>query len=153
MSEKEFQSFIGSFLTVSGVRSLHDVNGTSSRDNRDAKTEQEATALKLVDVGVHGGSTVDNGTDDDNPGADLHANLSSPSVDGRSDEEQSTDTSNLVHGRVDSSPFTVVGAAEEVEELLVGSQTTEDGSIKTVLRVWSVRCSRLFVDFLKLTIV
>jgi hypothetical protein len=63
----------------------------------------------------------------------LHAPFSTPGVGGRADEEESADTTNLVHGGVDGSPVAVVGSMEEVQELLVGGETTEDGTVEAVL--------------------
>lgn len=118
--------------TVGRVRGLNNVDGTSSRDDGDAETKQETTTLELTDVAVEGGGTVDDGANDDEPSTDLHANLPAPSIDSRTNEEQSSDTANLVHGRVDSSPRTVLGAVKEVKELLVGCQATEDGAVEAV---------------------
>lgn len=129
-------------LTVSRVRSLNDVDRTSGGDDRDTETKQEATTLELADVAVEGGCSVDDGADDDDPSANLHANLSSPSVDSWADKKQGADTTDLVHCGVEGSPWAIVSAVEEVEELLVRRQTTEHGAIESVLVRLSVTWPR-----------
>jgi hypothetical protein len=121
---------------VGWVSSLDDVDGTGSGNDGHAETEDEATGLELPKVGIERRSSVDDGANDDDPRADLHTNLSSPSINGWADEEEGADTTNLVHSGVESSPWTIVGAVEEVKECLVGGETTKDRAIKAVL--WSL---------------
>lgn len=135
-SEPESVAVSGDNATVGRVSGLDDINWTRSRDDRYTETEDKAAGLKLTKIAVQCCGSVDDRSNDDDPGADLHANLSSPGVDSGTDEEKSADTTDLVHSRVECSPFTVVGTVEEVKELLVGSESTKDGAVKAVLWPW-----------------
>lgn len=132
-SEPEAVAVGGDDATEGRVSRLYHVNWASRGDDRDAETENESTDLELSKAGVVSGGAIDNSSEDDDPCSDLHAPFSTPGVGGRADEEESADTTNLVHGGVDGSPVAVVGSMEEVQELLVGGETTEDGTVEAVL--------------------
>lgn len=64
------------------VVDLDDVHGARGRRDRDAEAEQEAAAHEGVGVGGH---ALDDGTDDDEAGADHHADAAAECVDGGTD--------------------------------------------------------------------
>lgn len=115
--------------------SLDDIDGTSSRDDRDTETEEETTTLELANVAANRSRTVDDRTNDDDPSANLHANFPSPGVDGRANEEEGAHPTDLVHGGVNGRPFAILRTVEESEEGLVRRETTEDGPVETVHRL------------------
>lgn len=131
-SEPEGIAVRGDDSSPSRMCCFDDVNGASGRDYRHAETEEKATTFQLRHVACNACSSVDNCADDDNRSADEHANLASPGIDGRSYKWQRDDSSNLIHGGVDSLPFTIDGAMEEFEEGLVCGETAEQGAIEAV---------------------
>lgn len=134
--EPEGVAVSGNDTTVCGVRGLDDVDWTRGRDDRNTETEQETPTHELMNTGVGDGSTGDDGAHDDQKGANEHTHPSSPGVDCRSHEGKSADTTNLVHGRDQTSPDTVVLSMKEGQEVcLVRSETTEQRTIKPVHRL------------------
>ena len=116
------------------MRDLNDVTWSSGTENTDTKTEEEATTHELPDrVGTssHAGN-LDNNTEDDNSGGAEHSSTSSPGIDSWADERNGGDGTDLVHGGDDTSPGTGVGNVEKGLEVLVGEESTEEGTIVTV---------------------
>lgn len=131
--EPETVAVGGDDATEGRVSGLNHVDWASRGDDRDAETEYEATGLELSKASIQSGGAVDDGSDDDDPGSDLHAHFSTPSVGRGTHEEESADTTNLVHGGVDGGPGTIVGSVEEVQEFFVGRETTKYGTVEAVL--------------------
>jgi hypothetical protein len=132
-SEPEAVAVGGDDTTEGRVSRLDHVDWAGRGDDRDAESEHESTNLELSKAAVVRSGAVDDGSKDDDPCSDLHAPFPTPGVGGRAHEEQSADTTDLVHSGVDGSPGAVVGSVEEVQELLVGGETTKDGTIEAIL--------------------
>jgi hypothetical protein len=114
---------------------LDDIDGSSRRSNRDTEPQQKPTAHELPLVMIGNGGSGDDSTDDDQNRAQKHAHSPSPGINGRANEGKSTDTADLVHGRDQTSPDTVVLTIEKLEEYLVGSQASEKRTVKTIHRL------------------
>ena len=135
------------------MRGLDDVDGACSRSYGDSETKEEASGHELVDRGGKSGCARDDGADNDDERADEHANTSTPSIDGWTDEWKGTDSANLIHGADKSSPdliislvsdlflskihmvaatHAIVAATEEVKKLGVGGQTAKKRAVEAV---------------------
>lgn len=88
----------GDDTTVGRVGDFDDVDGTGSGSDTDTEAEEEAASHELVDTGVDVGGELDDDADDDDPGANCHANSSTPCVDEGTDKGNGDDGSDLVHG-------------------------------------------------------
>lgn len=119
---------------VSWVRDLNDVTWSSCTENTDTKTEEEATTHKLSNrIGTcKCAGDLNNNTENDNSSRAEHSSTSSPGIDSWADERNGGDGTDLVHGGDDTSPGTGVGNVEEGLEVLVGEESTEEGTIVTV---------------------
>jgi len=131
--EPEAVAVGGDDAAESRVSSLDHVDWAGRRDDRDAESKYEATGLELGKIGIESGGAVDDCSDDDDPRSDLHAPFPTPGVGRRAYEEEGANATDLVHGGVDGSPWTVVGSIEKVQELLVCGETTKDGAVEAVL--------------------
>jgi hypothetical protein len=118
--------------TECGVAGLHDVDRPGSRGDGNAKAKQKATAHELVNAGVVDRGASDDGTHDDEEASNEHADSPSPRIDTGADKGESCDTADLVHGGDKASPNTVVGAMEESEEGLVGSETAKQRTVEAI---------------------
>ena len=94
------------YTTEGGVVELDDVHGPGSSSDRDTKAEKETATHELTLSSVSLRSTLDDCTDDDDEGANEHADSPTPGVNGGSDKGKGNDAANLVHGSDDTSPST-----------------------------------------------
>jgi len=95
-------------------------------------TENESATHELSNACIfEGGSRNDRAQQDDHR-ADEHTPATTPRINSGTDEGKSNDTSDLVHGRHDTSPNSSVGAMEESLELRVDEQAVEQTSIVAV---------------------
>lgn len=108
---------------------LDDVHGSSGGGDGDTETEQESTSHELTSAI---GSCLDAGTDDNDGCTDEHADSATPGVEGGTDEGKSHNTTNLVHGRDNTSPNTVVLGAITLLERRVLKQVVDQGTVITV---------------------
>ena len=84
---------------------LNDIHGTGRGSNGHTETEEEASTHELAG-GV--GGCLDGSSNNDSGGTNEHAPAATEAVDARTDERESDNTTDLVHGRDDTSPDTVV---------------------------------------------
>lgn len=101
-----------------GMARLDDVDGAGSGSDGDAKAEAESASHELVDGGVHAGGAGDDSANDDNKGADEHAETTTPGVDGWADEGEGTDAADLIHGADEASPYLSTLVRTCTEEVL-----------------------------------
>lgn len=85
--------------TVRRMGHFHDVGRTSGSGNGNTKTQQETPTHKLWDAGVVNGTDLDNDANNDNDGPDKHADSSAPGINGRTDEGDGDNRTDLIHGR------------------------------------------------------
>jgi hypothetical protein len=114
------------------VRALNNVHGTSRGSNGDTESQKETTTHELPDGPVGDGGSLDDGTDDDDECAHEHTRLASPGVDGRPNEGNGNDGTDLVHGRHDTGPDTGVLDVEEFLEVGIEEEGVEERPIVTV---------------------
>lgn len=124
----------GDNSSVGWVRDLDDVTWTGGTENTDAETEEETTTHELSDGVIASWNTGDlnDNTEDNDGGSTEHGSASSPGVDGWTDERNGDHGTDLVHSGDDTSPCTGVGDSEEGLEVLVGEESTKEGTIVTV---------------------
>lgn len=118
--------------TICRVDCLDNVDGPGSRSNGDTEAEKEATTHELMNAGICHGGTSDDRSKNDEQGTNEHAWSSSPGVNSGTDKRESTNASDLVHGRHQPSPYTIVGAVEVGQECFVGSETVEQASVEAI---------------------
>ena len=111
---------------------LDNVDGPGGGSDGDTETKQEASAHELADAGIVECGAGDDSAHDDEEASDEHAWSASPSIDGGTNEGESGDTADLVHGGDKAGPDAVVGAVEEGEEGFVGSETVEKRTIEAI---------------------
>ena len=114
---------------------LDNVDGPGGGGDGDTETKQEASAHELANAGVVECGAGDDSTHDDEEASNEHAGSASPGIDGGTNEGESRDTADLVHGRDKAGPDAVVGAVEKGEKGLVGSETIEKRTIKAIHRL------------------
>jgi hypothetical protein len=95
-------------------------------------TEDESTAHKLTDTCILEGRSRDDGTQQDDDRADEHTPTTAPCINSGTDEGECNNTTDLVHGRDNTSPDTGIGAMEKGFELGVDEQAVEQTSVVTV---------------------
>jgi hypothetical protein len=88
--------------TVSRVRDLNDVGGTSGSGDGDTETKEEAASHELINTSGLDTGDLDNDTDDDDERPNGHTGAASPSIDSRTNGGNSDDGTNLVHGSDDT---------------------------------------------------
>ena len=111
---------------------LDDVDGTSSGHDGDSESEEKASTLELCIRAVVHCQSVDDCTENDQTSARDHTETTTKVVNDGTSEGQRNDSTDLVHGRGDGSPWTVRSTMEPIQEGRVGGQTTEQGSVETV---------------------
>lgn len=114
------------------MRGFNDVDWTRSGDDADPEAQEETASHELMDAGIVDGRPCDHGAADDQDGSNEHTGAASEGVDGRADEWESGDTTDLVERRNNASPNAIIGTVEEFEKLFVGGQTTKEGAIESV---------------------
>jgi hypothetical protein len=95
-------------------------------------TEYESATHELSDTCILEGGSRDDCTQQDDDRADEHTPFATPCIDSGTDKWQCNDTTNLVHGRHNTSPDPGVGAMEERLELRVDEQAVEQTSVVAV---------------------
>lgn len=114
------------------MSNLHNVHGTGGSDERDTETKEEASTHELANGGIGGGSSLDDGPDDNEGGPNGHADLSAPGINGRANEGNGDDGANVVHGGDNTGEDTDVSDIEEVLELFNFQKRVEEGAIESV---------------------
>lgn len=118
--------------TVERMGDFDDVSWTGGGGDGDTETEEETTSEVLWERQGDFGSSLNDGTEDDDRATNEHSHLTAPGIDSWTDEWKSRHTTNLVHGgNVSSLDTNVVG----IEILLVGrhdQEGTHEGSVVTV---------------------
>lgn len=114
---------------VSGVVDLNDVHGTGRGSNRNTETEKETAAHELAGAV---GSGLNAGSDNDDAGSDEHTDAATPGVKGRADEGKSDDTTDLIDGRDDTGPDTVVLGSIALLEGGVLQQVVDERTVVSV---------------------
>lgn len=136
------------FASVCRMRHLDDIDGSCGGSDGHTKackgsvipsilwygtlTENESATHKLSDACIFEGGSRDDCTHQDDHGADEHTPATTPSINSGTDEGKSDDTTDLVHGRNDTSPDSSVGAMEDSFKLRIDEQTIEQTSIVAV---------------------
>lgn len=95
-------------------------------------TENESTTHELTNACIFEGGSRNDCTEQDDHRADEHTPATTPRINSGTNERKSNDTTDLVHGRHDTSPDSSVGAMEEGLELRVDKQTIKQTSIVAV---------------------
>jgi hypothetical protein len=88
--------------TVGRVRDFNDICGTSSSGDGDTESEEEATGHELTNTGVRVTCELNNDTDDNDPSTNGHTGTATPGVNTGSNERNSDDGTNLIHGGDDT---------------------------------------------------
>jgi hypothetical protein len=119
--------------TISGVAGLHNPDRTSSGGNAHTKAHKESTTHHLSLGRIGSGEALDDGSDNDQSTSNNHADATTKGVDGGSNEGESADTANLIHGSDQASPDTLVLAIEMLEKVfLVGEKATKQHGVEAV---------------------
>lgn len=123
----------GDDTTVFGVSGFDDPDRSCGSCDRHTKPENKSTAHHLTLGCIGGCKSLYDGTDNDQHAADEHANTTSPSVDGRTNEGKGGHTADLVHGADDTSPDTFILSVEVLQEvLLIVQETTQKHAVVAV---------------------
>lgn len=118
---------------MSRVRRLDNVKRPSSCEDWHTETKQQTATHKLAygaATRLCSGLNNDTGTGDST--TDHHSVPATPGIASRSDKGKSGDTTNLVHGRDDTSPSTGTLDSVVCFESIVGEKRIEHGAIETV---------------------
>lgn len=108
---------------------LDHVHGACRRRQGHAESEQESTAHELA---LLVGETLDDGTNDDERGANQHADSTTESINGGTDKGKRDDTANLVHGGDDAGPDAIVFDLVLCLEPGVLEEVVDEGAIVAV---------------------
>jgi len=101
------------------MRDFDDIARASRSNERDAHTHEEAPTHKLVNVVRLDTSALKDDSNDDDRCSQEHAKSSAESVDGRANERDSYDSTDLGHGTDDAGLDSNITDIKEVQEHIV----------------------------------
>lgn len=114
------------------MRSFHNIHRSSGLHDGNSKAQDKAASFELPNAGRPVCRGIDDGSDNDDGGADEHSTLATILINSRTNKRKSNHTAYLVDGGDDAGPETILGAVKKGLEIIVDEQAVEQRPVITV---------------------